>query len=810
MTRQIDSFPNIDNLPQMPAPFIGRDKDLAKLGELLANPACRLLTLVGPGGIGKTRLAQQVAADLREQYPDGVWLVELAPLCDPALVPQAIASALGLREEQGRPLLEVLAGTLQPRRLLLVLDNCEHLVDASANVARSLLSTCPNLRIVATSRERLHVAGEVAWPVPPLSVPNREELETAETLKGYESVQLFVDRAERAFPDFAITRRNASTIAQICSRLDGLPLAIELAAAWVKALSVSQIAERLDDRLRLLTTGDRAGPARHQTLRAALDWGYDLLDEQERTLFRRLAVFAGSFDLGAVEAVCSGDGLEMADVLDLVGHLVDKSLVMVAREVDQGRRYRLLETVRQYAVDALGRDEGVPGAAEPATLGERHLDWYLALAEQEKMELWGTADAASLQRLELEEDNFRVALRWSLANAGVEKGLRLASALTGYWYVRAHLNEGRYWLEQVLAASEGTSVPSRALALDAAGALAAAQGDQEQATAFLEEGLFLSKEQGDDQLGAWILQSFGLVHLYSGDYERAERFFLESLAIFWNTGDKAGISSVLLYRGTMACHQEQYRRAEAILQLALPLLRELGDAVGIARALHGLGVVARHRGEAEQARVFHRESLEVARERGARLEVSDAMEGLAGVASVQGRPREAARLLGAAEALRQEIGTNLSTGSRLAQIQDARALRAQLKEDGFEAACDEGRALTLEQAVEEAMAVADEPVPPKVTATAGASLGPRTKLQEAKLRYDGLTKREREVATLIAQGRSNAAIAEDLFVTVRTVEAHVTHILQKLGFSSRTQIAIWAVDRGLASAPKTLDEKMRE
>lgn len=810
MTQETERVPKIDNLPQMPAPFIGRDKDLAELGELLANPACRLLTLVGPGGIGKTRLALQVAADLSEQYPDGVWLVELAPLCDPALVPQAIASALGLGEEQGRPLLEVLEGTLRPRRLLLILDNCEHLVDASADVARFLLSTCPNLRIVATSRERLHVAGEVVWPVPPLSVPNREELETVETLKDYEAVQLFVDRAERAFPDFAITRRNASTIAQICSRLDGLPLAIELAAAWVKALSVSQIAKRLDDRLRLLTSGDRAGPARHQTLRAALDWGYDLLDEQERTLFRRLAVFAGSFDLGAVEAVCSGDGLERVDVLDLLGHLVDKSLVMVAREEGQRRRYRLLETVRQYAVDALGRDEGVPGYGELATLGERHLDWYLALAEQEKTELWGTTDAASLRRLELEEDNFRVALRWSLANGSAEKGVGLASALAGYWYVRAYLNEGRYWLEQVLAVSEGVSLPSRALALDAAGALAAAQGDQEQATAFLEEGLFLSKEQGDDRLGAWILQSLGLVYLYSGDYEQAERFFLDSLAIFWDMGDKAGISSVLLYRGTMACYQAQYKRAEAILLVALPLLRELGDAVGMARALHGLGVAARHLDDPEQARIFHKESLEVAWERGARLEVSQAMEGLAGVASVQGQSHQAALLLGTAEALRGAIGVDLSSGGRLAHIHDVGVLRAQMKEGGFEAAHDEGRALTLEQAMAYAMVVADEPVPRKVTATAGASLGPRTKLQEAKLRYDGLTRREREVATLIAQGRSNAAIAEDLFVTVRTVEAHVTHILQKLGFSSRTQIAIWAVDRGLASAPKTLDEKMRE
>jgi predicted ATPase/DNA-binding CsgD family transcriptional regulator len=789
------------NLPLHLTPFVGRHKERAELGRLLADPVRRLLTLVGPGGIGKTRLGLQVAAESLPLHPDGVWLVQLADLSDPTLVPQAVASELGVREQPDRSLVETLSSHLQPMHFLLVLDNCEHLLNACAQLVHSLLAACPDLRILATSREPLHIVGEVRWLVPPLSLPEVKSLPSVDELVGYEAVQLFLDRAEVAVPSFTITSENAPTIVEICDRLDGLPLAIELAAARVKVLSVAQIAARLDDRFRLLVSRGRTHPTRQQTLGATLDWSHDLLSEQERLLFRRLAVFAGGFSLEAVEAVSSGRGVDPEEILDLFAGLVDKSLVMVEQKEGLERRYRLLETVRQYGLEKLR------ASGEEAKVCDAHLAWCLGLAEQAEPYLWGAAEVASLAHLELERDNLRAALQWSLENGRTEENLRLAAKLARYWYVRAHLREGRRWLEQALAARGAASTSSRAAALAAAGALAVQQGDQEQAAILLEQAISLGSELGSSKRAGWSMLNLGLVALFAGDYARAEKLMDESMALFTELGDRAAITTVLLYQGIAACHKGDHGTAAVLLEQSLPSLRELGDTVGVARAIHGLGVAARHQGNSAGAQTLFREALQVAGGKRARLEISQCLEGLAGVACDQRQPRRAAFLFGAAEALREAIGAQRPSAILADYVRDVASTRAQLEEKAFADAWALGRSATLEQVTACALAETDG-VELKSDAEDAPGARALTPLQAAKRQYGGLTARERQVAALVAQGKSNSAIASELVVTVRTVETHITHALCKLGFSSRTQIAVWAVDKGLAPPPKTWEERI--
>jgi predicted ATPase/DNA-binding CsgD family transcriptional regulator len=797
------STSRLQNLPLALTPFVGRKKERADLLRLLADPIRRLLTLVGPGGIGKTRLALQVAAEVPTQYPDGVWFVQLADLSEPALVPQAVAAELAVKEQRDRPLVDTLASRLQPMHLLLVLDNCEHLLNACAQLAHSLLTTCPDLRILATSREPLHVIGEVEWLVPSLSLPDAQNLPPVEDLIGYEAIRLFLDRAEASVPSFTVTDQNAPTISRICERLDGLPLAIELAAAWVNVLSVEQIATRLDDRFRLLVAVGHTYSARQQALESTLDWSHDLLSEQERVLFRRLAIFVGDFDLDAVEAVCASPEADPAGTLELLARLVDKSLVVAERKEGQERRYRLLETVRQYGLEKLR------ASGEEAQLGDAHLAWFLALAEQAEPYLWGTAEVASVAWLESERDNLRAALQWSLENDRIEESLRLAAKLAWYWYVRAQLHEGRHWLEHALAAGASASASSRAPALAAAGTLAVQQGDHEQAATRLRQAIALHSEWGGSILTGWSMVQLGLLALFDGDYSRADELLDESMALFTAASDQAGIATVRLYQGIVTCYRGQHAAAAELLRQSLTSLRDLGDAVGVARAIHGLGMVARHQGDPTGAQTLFREALQVATATGARLEVAECLEDLAGVACIQRQPHQAAQLFGAAEALREAIGVDRPAGIRSDYDRDVAATRTQLVEQAFTAAWATGRSLTLEEVITRALAEADETEP---MSDAEDALGarPLTPLQAAKRRYGGLTARERQVAALVAQGKTNSAIAAELVVALRTVEAHITHILGKLGFSSRAQIAAWAVSKELAPPPKALEEEMDE
>ena len=648
-----------NNLPVQLTTFIGREREIEDIKHLLTST--RLLTLMGAGGAGKTRLAIQVAADLIEQFQKGVWLIELAPLADAGLVVQTVASTFEVREVAGRSLLDVLVDYLQSKPLLLVLDNCEHLVEACAHLASALLRACPNLKILATSREALGIAGEVTYRVPPLSRPDPRRVQSLEQLTQFESVRLFVERGVYSQPRFALTDVNARAVAHICHQLDGIPLAIELAAARVKVLTVDQIAVRLDDRFRLLIGGSRTGLPHHQTLRAAMDWSYDLLSEQERTLLRRLSVFAGGFHLEAVEAVCAGDGVHADGVLDLLANLVDKSLV-TAEGLDGEIRYRLLETIRQYSLEKLEE------SGEVAGMRGRHLDWYLGLAERAEPQLQGLDQVGWLERLEMEHDNLRAALEWTKVEAsGTEVGLRLTGALHRFWAMRGYLSEGREWLERVVERSTGAS-PVRARAIYGTGDLAFNQGDYGRAETLCEESLRLYREL-DDKVGiALSLNVLALLNRMQGDYARAAALLEESLTLCRGLGRRWILAETLYILGLTVRRQGDYERANALLEESLTLWRQTGDKWGLARSLGSLGVVARLQGDYERARALHEESLTLSEELGLKSETAERLLSLGTVAQNQGDFARATALYEECLLLSRELGYKLPAAASLLNL----------------------------------------------------------------------------------------------------------------------------------------------
>ena len=694
--KSLDAFPN--NLPRQLTGFVGRENEMAEVKRLLTTTF--LLTLTGTGGAGKTRLALQVAADVLEGYPDGVWLTELAALSDPALVPQTVAAALGVREVPGRPMLETLLYYLERKKLLLILDNCEHLVAACAQLVGELLRTCPGLRILATSREPLGIQGEIDWRVPSLSLPDRRQLPSFERLAQVEAVRLFVERAVAAKPTFALTPENAAPVAAVVQRLDGIPLAIELAAARVPALSVDQIAARLGDRFRLLTRGSRASLPRQQTLRATLDWSYQLLTEREQRLLRRFAVFAGGWTLEAAEAVCGGDGIEEFEVLDLLTQLVFKSLV-VTDEQNGEVRYRFLETVRQYGLEKLEE------SGETDTIRKRHRNWYLAFAERAEPELMGVKQATWFDQLEVEHDNLRAALKCSLEGGDPEAGLRLAGAVWRFWYVRGYIGEGLGWLEAVLSVRRGTAAPFVAKALMAAGGLAFVQGDYVQGRRLYEDSLTMWRELGDRRQIAYLLSNLGFLTTAQGDYVAARSLLEESLAIRRELGDKRGTATSLNNLGLLLYRVGDPVAARALFNEGLAIWREFGDKQHIAMALTNLGLVASTQGDYALARSLYEEGLGIRKALGDKQGMAYTLEGFAGLAVAQGHGIRAARLLGAVEALRETIHAPLPPANQADYARKVSAARAALGEQAFGAAWAEGRAMTLDQAIGEAMIAAE-------------------------------------------------------------------------------------------------------
>jgi predicted ATPase/DNA-binding SARP family transcriptional activator len=633
------------NLPATRSSFVGRETELRNVKRDLAMT--RLLTLTGAGGCGKTRLALEVARELVGAYPDGVWLVELAPLSEGALVAHEVARVLEVQEQPDRSLTDALVDYLRAKQMLLVLDNCEHLIDSVARFADTLLNSSLHLRLLATSRENLNVEGELNRLVKSLSAPSLLQSPRVEELAGYESVRLFVERARLRNPAFSLTPENAQAVARICERLGGIPLAIELAAARV-GLSVEQIATRLDDSLNLLTTGSRTASPRHRTLRGTLDWSYALLSERERRLFGRLSVFAGGWTLEAAEVVGSEVDTQQADILDLLSRLVDKSLVVAEATREGGVRYRMLEPVRQFGQERLEAGE----AEQAERVRKRHMRHYLALAEAAEPELVGADQASWLGRLGIEHANLTAALSWALDPEGVqeeergESGLQLAVALGRFW--RAYgLSEGMRWLERGLARGrESSSRSVRTKALEEAGYLAIWLGDYEKAVAMLEEGLASSKKCEDKSSVAALLADLGVAMVHRCDHERVTALRREAETLLPDLVDRQALAVVLNFLGMAAMDDGDRDRAVARFEESLNRYRELGDTRGIAVNLISLGMTELSRDDYDRAEALLKEVLRLLQGRGDKVANVYGLLGLGGVAASRGLPDRAARLWG--------------------------------------------------------------------------------------------------------------------------------------------------------------------
>ena len=714
------------SLPLAATSFLGREKEMAEAKEILATT--RLFTLTGSGGTGKTRLAIQVAAETLERFPDGVWFVELAPLTDPDLLPKAIANAAGIREVPGESINDTIAAAIRERRALVLLDNCEHVLDAVARIVHRLLSTCPNLRVLTTSRESLGVHGEVTYRVPSLAVPSAAEPATPERVLASSAARLFFERASAGTPDFAVTPQNAPALAAICRRLDGVPLAIELAAARARSLPVEQIEARLDGRFRLLTGGSRTALPRQQTLRALIDWSYDLLNETEKEMVSHLSVFSGGWTLQSAESVCGAERIEDWEVLDLLTSLVDKSLV-VYEESNGAARYRLLETVRQYARDRL-LEEGVT-----VSWRDRHLDHFLAFAEEAAPHLLGREQSLWHARLEADYENLRAALDWSEdAEERSSKNLRLCSALQWLWFARGHFSEGRARLARALAQDTGGDLPHRAGALNGAANLAYAQGDYGEARALHEESLGIRRILNDRVGIATSLNNLASVSYFEGDLETAYERIGESLAIRRQLGDGPGIASCLNNLAMIAQKREDYATARAHLSESLALRRAVGDRSGIAAVLHNLGVIdmqqrdypharshweeslsirnemgdragaaltlqtlgalALEQGDLPMARARFTEALHVSQDLGMQLQIASSLEGLAPVTAQSGQHERAVRFFAAAARIREAIGAPAPPSEQSLRDREIDEVRQALGEHAFTAAWTAGRALT--------------------------------------------------------------------------------------------------------------------
>jgi predicted ATPase/DNA-binding CsgD family transcriptional regulator len=749
--------------------FVGRRAELGRVRAALAG--ARLVTLTGPGGIGKTRLAVQVATEVRRSFRDGAWMAELAGLRDPGLLAPEVARAFGLLDQSASWAVGTLADSLASRHALLVLDNCEHLLDACAVLAGALLRTCPGLRILATSRQVLGVLGEVTFPVPPLSVPAEDRLPVSDSLLEYEAVRLFAERGAAVLPGFAVDAGNRQAICELCRRLEGIPLAIELAAVRLRAMSPEQILARIADRFSLLSAGDPGIP-RHGTLQAALRWSYDLLPPAEQALWQRFSVFTGSFDLDAAESVCAGDGIAAEVVVDLVDRLVAKS-VLLRRPGGRTARYALLDTVREYGQQRLGE------AGREVVLRRRHRDWYAALAARE--EGLGARQLQWIDGLDADHDNVRAGLEFCLAEPGeAEAGLRMACDLWLYWETRGHLTEGRRFLHS-LVGQAGHAPGLRVRGMWVAGYLALVQGDGGVARGLLEEALTAADSVGDAQAAAYAAQFLGRALWFTGEPDRGLELTGQALRRHRAADDWQGVALTLVQLGVMRTLMGDPQTAVVLLEECITECEARGERWNRSYALWALGLAAWLAGEDDRAAELEQAALRLKRDVGDQVGIPLCLEALGWIAASCGQPTRALDLLGAATAAWNSIPTALPTplaGYRQAAVSRARNA---LGEASFTARLDRAQAMVPSQAV--AMAL-DEPA---------------TAVRPAQARSDPvrLTTREREVAALIAQGLSNRDIAERLVISARTAETHVQHIMVKLGLTARAQIAAWmAVDTG--------------
>lgn len=766
----IETIPT--NLPIQLTSFVGRDHEMTELMELLRTN--RILTLTGAGGVGKTRLAMQTAADLVDRYPDGVWLAELAPLSDPALVAHEVASSLGVHEQQGRPLTQTLVDYLRSKEALLVLDNCEHLLEASAQLVDALARSCPGVQVLATSREALGVAGEVDWRVPSLSLPDPGGETAADRLLECESVRLFVDRARAAVPSFRLTDDHAVAVADVCCRLDGIPLAIELAAARVKVLSAEQIASRLDNVFALLTGGNRLALPRQQTLQAMVDWSYDLLSEPERRLFNRLSVFAGGWTLEAAESICGGDGV--FDVFDLLARLVEKSLAL-AEDHGTEIRYRLLEPMRQYAAEKLR------ASGEDTRLQDRHLEWFVAFAEQAEPHLDGADAGTWMGRMETDLDNIRGALRWSSREGeSGEAALRIAAALFYFWYLELPPREGRAWLENGLKNSP-IAPRVRMRALSAASFLTAYLGDPPAAEPLAQEALAIARELDDRWAIPWLLHLLGRIEYLQWNAVGARRFGNESLAAARDHGDP-GLRAHALHLLGLAEHIDgHFREARAAYAESYLIRQEIGSIwTGIVLQL--MALAAHNLGDHAQAREELLRSMEYFEELPHGGLNGQPLAQFSAMAAANEQYERAVRLAAFSIALSDVVGMLPIPLVQKALDEGLERSRQALTLEIYNAAWAEGSVMSRAQAMAEARAVEVTPVLP------GGEQSPDPD--------HSLSPREVEVLRLLAGGATNNEIAAALVLSIPTVERHITHIYQKIGARRRADATAYALKAGLA------------
>lgn len=809
------------NLPAHFGTLFGRTEAVATIKERLLASESGLLTLTGAGGTGKTHLALAAATELLGQFADGVWLVELAPLTDPALVPAAVAASVHVSQQPGRAIRDTLLEALHDSSALLVLDNCEHVVDACAELVGQLLRSSRSVRVLATSREPLRTPHERTWRVPTLPAPDPDRVEDLDELASYASVRLFVEHAQAVQPGFGLSAHNGRAIATICARLDGLPLAVELAAARARVLSVEQILSKLDDSFGLLVGGSRTAPTRQQTLRATLDWSFRLLSSSEQSLFRRTAVFAGGFDLAAVETVCTGDDLADADLVEAVTGLVDKSLVLADTQ-DGVMRYRLLEPVRQYADDHL-RTSG----QWPATRG-RHTAYFVGLAEEAEHRIEGPEQKPWMLRLDREHDNFRALLRHCLDVGEVETALRVGSALWLFWRQRGFRNEGERWLEEGLASGVPVSAAVRAKALRQVAELANAQSDYPRARARFAEALALESELDDKPGLAGTLLHFGRVLTRTGqtpeDRARGLAMLEESLELYRRLDQFWGAGWALQYVGHSAWEQGELERAAAALRDGIAVLEQggghhlrshlvdllgmvvgdMGDfdqatrlleeslaesratncGEGTASAIHHLAGIGRRRGDLAGATTQCLEALRLYKKLGLQLHVAECLELLGGLAGDGLQPERSARLLAVADRVRNTISVQVPPVARPQLERDLARARNVLGSARFATAWQAGQMMTTDQAI----TVASESM--ATPATGSVATHPR----------DPLSPREREVVALLVRGHTNREIAQELVISERTADGHVANILSKLGLKTRAQVAVWAVARQTAQS----------
>ena len=720
------------NLPFHPTPIIGREEEISSIVRQLRENEVRLLTLTGPGGTGKTRLSLETASHLLEDFADGVYFVALASITAPPLVLSAITQTLGIKETGSTPLIETLKEYLQSKRMLLVLDNFEQVIPAAPLVAE-LMSAGSRLKFLATSRAALHLRGEHEFPVQPLALPESQDLPPLDALTQYAAVALFVERAQAVKPDFELTDDNARAVVEICERVDGLPLAIELAAARIKLLSPQQMLSRLQHPLRLLTGGAQDLPARQQTMRQTIAWSFDLLNEQERRLFMRLSVFTNGCTFEAIEDVCGATENPESDVIDDLASLIDKSLLLRKEEAAGEARFTMLETIKEYGAEQLQAN------GETDALRRIHALYFMTLAEAAEPELTGPEQVAWFRRIEREHDNLRAALRWSKESGEIEKGLRIAGALWRFWEVRGHMSEGRRWLEDLLKDGDKASKEVRAKALSRAGAMERDQGDYTQSIILFEQALALYRELGDKWGIAATLNGIGYTIHEQGDFPRATSIYEESLALFQELGDKRASAYLLNNLGNVAKEQADYEQAARIHEQALPLFRELSDKRALAASLNNLGEIAQHQGDYQRAATFHQESLALKREVGdsrgiaisldnlgdlaryrddyaeaARLYheslilhhksgdkrgLAHCLEALAEAACAQGDCERATLLFGAAHILREKIGAPLPLADRPDYDRHIAAALAALGQESFNARWEQGSAMPLDETI---------------------------------------------------------------------------------------------------------------